>query len=110
MEPKRAHRRHNRMLADTSDIHAFSAAQHRHATDLSHVAADLAAARVPIDAFGSVGASFLEALNAALTQQAKQLAHIVDRLGVAGHVARTAGNSLVDTEHAAEQSISTLGS
>jgi hypothetical protein len=97
------------MLAHTSDIHAFSDAQHRHATDLTVVAADLAAARVPANAFGSVGAPFLSALNAALTQQAQHLTHIADRLGVAGHVARQAADSLVNAEHIAGQSISNIG-
>ena len=109
MEPARAHRRHNRMLANTSDIHDFSLAQHRHAADLSSVAADLTAARVPDDAFGSVGASFLAAFNAALTQQAQYLTHIADRLTVAGSTARAAANAYEWSETAVGQSMSTLG-
>lgn len=106
MEPASAHRRHNRMLADTSDIHAFSVAQHRHATDLTAVAAELAAARVPVDAFGSVGVRFLSALNAALTQQAQHVTHVADRLAVAGSTAQGAADAYLAAEIAAGQSIS----
>lgn len=97
------------MLADTSDIHAFSLAQHRHAADLTTVAADLTAARVPADAFGSVGARFLSALNEAMTQQAQHVTHIADRLAVAGATAKDAADAYLAAERAAGQTISTQG-
>lgn len=97
------------MLADTSDIHAFSAAHHRHAADLAAVATDLAAARVPAEAFGSVGARFVSALNAALTQQAQRVMHIADRLTVAGSTAQEAANAYRASERAVAQTISIQG-
>ena len=109
MEPARTHRRHNGMLANTSDIHAFSAAQHRHAADLVAVAADLTAARVPSDAFGSVGTRFVTALNAALTQQARRVEHIADRLTVAGSTAGSAADAYIAAERDAVQTISNQG-
>jgi hypothetical protein len=108
MEPTRAHRRHNSMLADTSDIHDFSLAQHRHAADLSAVAADMTAARMPADAFGSAGVRFLAAFNAAVTQQARHLVDIADRLNVAGSTAKEAANAYFIAEQTAGQSISAL--
>ena len=97
------------MLADTSDIHAFSFAQHRHATDLVAVATDLAAARMPAEAFGSVGARFVSALNAALTQQAQHVTHIADRLTVAGSTAQEAADAYRASERSAAQTISIQG-
>jgi hypothetical protein len=94
------------MLADTSDIHAFGLAQQRHAADLTAVAADLTAARLPADAFGSVGAGFLHALNAALQQQAQHLTRIADRLTVAGSTAKEAADAYRHAESSAQQSIS----
>jgi hypothetical protein len=110
MEPAGTQRRHNRMLADTTDIHAFGIAQHRHAADLTAVAADLSAARVPADAFGSVGARFVTVFNAALQQHAQHLTHIADRFAVAGSTAKGAADAYRLAEHSAGQSISTQGS
>jgi Excreted virulence factor EspC, type VII ESX diderm len=97
------------MLADTSDIHDFSLAQHRHAADLSAVAADLAAARMPADAFGPVGGGFVTAFNAALTQQSQHVTHLAERLDVAGSTAREAANAYELAEEAAGQAISARG-
>jgi hypothetical protein len=97
------------MLADTSDIHDFSAAQHRHAADLLAVAADLAAARVPADAFGSVGAHFVSALNAALAQQSHHVTHLAGRLTSAGATAKEAAGAYLDAEEAAAQAIPLQG-
>jgi hypothetical protein len=97
------------MLADTSDIRDFSLAQHRHAADLTAVAADLTAARVPADAFGTVGARFLSALNAALLQQAQHVTRVADHLTVAGSTAKEAADSYESAERAAGQTISTQG-
>lgn len=98
------------MIADTSDIHALGAAHHEHAADLTAVAADLAAARVSPDAFGSVGAGFVSALNAALTQQAEHATRLADRLSVAGSTASRAAESYTAAESTARQLISTGGS
>jgi hypothetical protein len=97
------------MIADTSDIHALSASQHRHAEELTAVAADLAAARISPDAFGSVGAGFLSALNAALTHQAEHVTLIAGRLSAAGSTASRAANAYAAAETAAGQSISMGG-
>jgi Holliday junction resolvasome RuvABC ATP-dependent DNA helicase subunit len=97
------------MLTDTSDIHAFSAAQHRQATDLTAVATELAAARVPAEAFGSVGVRFVSALNAALTQQAQRVTHIADRLTAAGSTAQEAADAYLVAERAVAQTMSIQG-
>lgn len=97
------------MLADTSDIHAFSAAQHRHAADLAAVATDLAAARLPDDAFGAVGTRFVSALNAALAHQAQHVTHLADRLTVAGATAKQSADAYAGAEQSATQAISTHG-
>jgi hypothetical protein len=97
------------MLADTSDIHALSAAQDRHAADLTAVAADLAAAQVPTDAFGSVGAGFLAALNDALALEAHQASRLAERLGTATSTAVAAASAYSAAEFGAGRAISTVG-
>lgn len=97
------------MIADTSDISALSAAHRARADELAAVAADLHASRVAADAFGSVGADFLAALDDALLQQAGLAAQLAERLTEATHVAGTAARAYVDAEHHAGQSISRLG-
>ena len=109
MEPARPGRRHNLVLADTSDIHAFSAALHRHADDLASVAADLTAARVSADAFGPVGSGFVAALNDALTREAHHVAQLAGRLAAARASAGAAADAYVATEHRVGRSITTLG-
>ena len=109
MEPKRSGRRHNRMIADTSDIHGFSVAQRRHADDLASVAADLTAATVADDAFGSVGAGFLAALNRALRQEAHHATQLAERLTAATSTAGAAAEAYCFAEGHAGQSISHLG-
>ncbi len=108
MEPKRSGRRHNRMIADTSDIHGFSIAQLRHADDLTSVAADLTAATAAADAFGSVGAEFLDALNRALTQEAHHAAQLAERLASARSAAGAAAHAYHAAEGHAGQTISFL--
>lgn len=97
------------MLADTSDIHALSGAQHRHADDLTGVAADLAAAQVSPDAFGPVGAGFLATLNGAFLREARHAAQLAER-PVAAHSATGAAAAAYGvTEFSAGQAISTVG-
>ena len=109
MEPARPGRRHNLVLADTSDIHAFSAALHRHADDLTSVAEDLTAARVSANAFGAVGSGFAAALNEALTREARHVTMLAGRLATATSTANAAANAYHAAEHHVGQSISTLG-
>jgi hypothetical protein len=109
MEPARPGRRHNLVLVDTSDIHAFSVALHRHAGDLASVAADLTAARVSSDAFGSVGSGFVAALNDALTREAHHVAQLAGRLSAARSSAGAAADGYEASEHHVGQSISALG-
>ena len=106
MEPRGARARHNRMLADTSDIHVFSTAQHRHADDLAAVAADLTAAQSSADAFGAVGAAFLTTLNAALVEEAGRVRWLAERLATARSTAATAADTYRDAEATAGQAIS----
>jgi hypothetical protein len=109
MEPQCAWRRHTRMLADTSDILALSVAQRRHADDLIAVSAELAEARMPADAFGSLGSAFLAALNDALMQQANRVAQLAERLVAATATTGAAADAYQTTEHVVGQSISLLG-
>lgn len=108
MEPARPGRRHNFVLADTSDIHAFSVALRRHADDLGSAAADLAAARVAAEAFGPVGAGFAEALNEALTREAERTARLADRMAAATSVAGSTASAYRSAEARVGQSISEL--
>lgn len=109
MEPKCRTERPTPMLADTSDLHALSAAQRHHADDLTAVAARLAAAQLAPDAFGSVGAGFLTALNQALTAAARHAEHLAERLVTATATTRTAADAYAATELRSGQAISTLG-
>ena len=94
------------MIADTSDIHGFSVAQRGHADDLASVAADLRASTVAADAFGTVGAGFLAALNQALLREARLATELAERFVAAKHVAGTAAEAYDSAERAAGQSIS----
>ncbi|MBJ7337389.1 type VII secretion target [Mycolicibacterium sp.] len=96
------------MIADTSDIHEFSMAQLRHADDLAGVAEDLAAATAATDAFGTVGAEFLTALNRALTQEAHDARQLVERLTRARSAAGAAADAYRTAEGHAGQSLSLL--
>lgn len=109
MEPARPGSRHNVVLADTSDIHAFSVALHRHASDLASVAADLTAAQVPADSFGSVGSGFVAALNEALNHDARRVTQLAGRLTAATSTAGAAAAAYETAEHHVGQSISILG-
>lgn len=109
MEPACLGRRHNVVLADTSDIHAFSVALHRHAADLSSVAADLTAAQVSTDAFGSVGYAFVTALNDALNHEARRATQLAGRLAAATSTARAASDAYEGADHHVGQSISLPG-
>ena len=97
------------MIADTSDIHGFSVAQRGHADDLTSVAADLRASTVAADAFGTVGAGFLAALNQALLREARHATELAERFVAARHVAGTAAEVYDSTERSAAQSISRTG-
>lgn len=97
------------MIADTSDIHGFSAAQSGHADDLASVAADLRASTVATDAFGTVGAGFLAALNQALHREARLATELAERFVAARHVAGTAADAYDAAERSAGQSISRTG-
>jgi hypothetical protein len=108
MEPERSGRRHNRMIADTSDIHGLSTDHRRHADDLTSVAADLTAATVTVDAFGPVGAGFLAALNRALRQEAHHATQLAERLAAAASVAGAAAHAYAAADSAAGQAISPM--
>jgi hypothetical protein len=97
------------MIADTSDIHAFSVAQHWHADDLTAIAADLAAAQVSPDAFGCVGADFVATLNDAVTREADRVTQFADRMAAATAAAGQAADAYRAAETHAGQSISLLG-
>ncbi|OPX06260.1 hypothetical protein [Mycobacterium sp. AT1] len=97
------------MIADTSDIHGFSVAQRGHADDLTSVAADLRASTVAADAFGTVGAGFLAALNQALLREARLATELAERFVAAKHVAGTAAEAYDSAERAAGQFISRTG-
>jgi hypothetical protein len=97
------------MIADTSDIHELSTTHRRHADDLTSVAADLAAATVATDGFGSVGAAFLVALNAALIQEARRATQLAERLSGASSTADTTAEAYRSAEGHAGQSISHSG-
>lgn len=109
MEPNRAGRRHTLMLADTSDLHSLRIAQRRHADDLVVVAADLTNARVPSDAFGSIGSRFLAALNDALLGEADRVAHLAEHLGAAATTTAASADAYRSAEAGATQSLSALG-
>jgi hypothetical protein len=94
------------MIADTSDIDAFSVAQRRHADDLASAAADLTASMVAADAFGSVGSGFLAALNRALTQGADHATQLAERLAAATSTAGAAADAYRTAESHARQAIS----
>ena len=97
------------MIADTSDIHGFSVAQRGHADDLTSVAADLRASTVAADAFGTVGAGFLAALNQALLREARFATELAERFVAAKHVAGAAADAYDSAERSAGQSISRTG-
>jgi len=97
------------MIADTSDIHGFSVAQRAHADDLASVATDLRASTVAADAFGTVGAGFLAALNEALHREAQLATELADRFVAARHVAGAAADAYGSAERSARQSISRTG-
>jgi hypothetical protein len=108
MEPARPGRRHNLVLVDTSDIHAFGIALGRHADDLRSVAGDLTAAQVSSDAFGSVGSGFVAALNDALGREAARIERLAARLASATFDAGAAADAYVSAEHHVGQSISAV--
>ena len=97
------------MIADTSDIYGFSVAQRAHADDLASVAAHLRASTVAADAFGTVGAGFLAALNQALHREAQFATELAERFVAARHVAGTAAEAYESAEQSAGQSISRTG-
>lgn len=109
MEPQRPGRRHTVMLADTSDIRSLSIAQRRHADDLTSVAAELSAARIPADAFGPIGSGFLAALNEALVREANRVKGLAERLSAATSTTCAAADAYSAAELFAGQSISRLG-
>jgi hypothetical protein len=109
MEPQRPGSRHNRMIADTSDISAFSTAQRRHADDLAAAAADLTAATVAADAFGEVGADFLAALNRAIVIESHRVAQLAERLVAGMSTTGAAAEAYRTAEGVAARSISALG-
>jgi hypothetical protein len=108
MEPARPGRRHILVLVDISDIHAFAFALQRHADDLDSVAADLTAARVSADAFGSVGSGFVAALNDALSREAARLEQLALRLTAATSSAGAAADAYGRAEGTVGRSISAL--
>jgi hypothetical protein len=109
MEPECFGRRHNRMIADTSDIHGLSVAHRGHADDLTAVAAELTAATVAPDAFGSVGTGFLAALNRALLEEAHRATQLAERVIAAASTANTAADGYRSAEDRVGQAISLRG-
>ena len=97
------------MIADTSDIHGLSVAQRARADDLASVAADLRASSVATDAFGTVGAGFVAALNDALLREARHATALAERLATARQVASFAADAYDAAERTAGQTISGLG-
>ena len=93
------------MIADISDLHAFSTAALGHADDLRSAASDLTAAGVDADAFGPVGADFLVALNRALTLEASRLTRLADRVTAATSTASAIADAYQDAEGSAVQAI-----
>lgn len=108
MEPARRGRRHNVVLVDTSDIHAFGVALARHADDLRSVATELTSAHVSPDAFGSVGSGFVAALNDALSREAARLEQLALRLTAATSSAGAAADAYGRAEGTVGRSISAL--
>jgi hypothetical protein len=111
MEPKRAGSRHNRMLADTVAIHAFGAAQARHAAELDAIHARLAAvgARLSPDALGPVGTQFLAALSEAVAREARVMSTLGERVAAAAGTARVTAEAYVATERGAGHAMSERG-
>lgn len=111
MEPKPAGGRPNRMLADTAAIHAFGAAQARHAADLDAIHARLAAvgAQLSPDALGPVGAQFLAALSEAVAQEVRVVSALGERIAAAAGTARVTAEAYVVTERGAGHAMFELG-
>jgi hypothetical protein len=111
MEPKCSGARPNRMLADTSAIHAFGAAQTRHAADLAAVTTRLesAAGWLSPDALGPVGTRFLAALGEAVAREARLVAGLGERVAAAGATAHSNADAYRATEHRAGQALTGLG-
>jgi hypothetical protein len=109
MEPNRSVPRHNRMIADISDIHGLSVAHRGHADDLTAVAAELTAVTVAADAFGSVGAGFLAALNRALLEESRRARQLAERVIAAASTANAAADAYRSAEGHAGQAISLHG-
>ena len=111
MEPERAGGRHNRMLADTAAIHAFGAAQARHAAELEAITVTLASVSDGLlpDALGPVGASFVYALAEAIAQEARHVERLSDTIATAAATARASADAYVDTDHRAGGALAGLG-
>lgn len=97
------------MIADTSDIHGLSVAHLVHADDLTAVAAELTAVTAAADAFGSVGAGFLTALNRALLEESHRATQLADRVIAAASTANAAAEAYRAAEDTAGQAISLRG-
>ena len=99
------------MLADTSAIHAFGAAQTRHAADLAAITARLTSTSGTLDpdALGSVGARFVAALAEAVTQQARTLVGLGERVAAAGATAASNADAYGAAEHRAGHGLTGLG-
>jgi hypothetical protein len=111
MEPNGCGARPNRMLADTSAIHAYGTAQTRHAADLAAVTTRLASAAGALssDALGPIGARFVAALGEAVAREANLIARLGERAAAAGATAHSAGDAYQATQHRADRSLSGLG-
>ncbi|WP_319456392.1 MULTISPECIES: hypothetical protein [unclassified Mycobacterium] len=99
------------MLADTAAIHAFGAAQARHAADLEAITGHLVgvgAALAP-DALGPVGARFLEALSEAVAREVRVVRTLGERVAAAAGTARVTAEAYVATERGAGHAMSELG-
>lgn len=98
MEPKASARRPNRMFADTDAIRLLGAAHATHADDLAAIAAALAALPPRPDAFGEAGRPFAAALAAAVSDAARSVAALGDRLASSTEAAYRAAAAYRDAD------------
>jgi hypothetical protein len=111
VEPEHFDLRHKVVLADITVIRALGAAHSRQAADLAAVAARLRSATPPscAEAFGPTGARFVAALAEAVARESRAVAHLGERVAVAGHTADATAAAYGGSEHRAGQAIASAG-
>jgi hypothetical protein len=112
MEPKAVGVRPNRMLADTSAIHAFGVAQSRQTVELAAIEARLASAATACspDALGPVGNRFVAALTEAMSRERVRVAELGERMAAAGNSANSTAAGYLEAETRAGRGLTPLGS